>query len=130
MKKSRCSEEQIVGILKEQEAGVPVAELCRKHGMSNASFYTGKAKYGGLDVSDSKRLRGLEAENAKLKRFLAEAMLDTVALKDLLGKSGDACRTTGCCGALAGDLRHERTAGVQGDRRRPEQRAVPGIRTG
>ena len=87
MKKSRFSEEQIIGILKEQEAGVAVAELCRRHGMSDASFYTWKAKYGGLDVSETKRLRGLEAENAKLKRLLAEAMLDNVALKDLLGKN-------------------------------------------
>jgi putative transposase len=86
MKRKRFSEEQIIGILKEQEAGVPVAELCRKHGMSDASFYTWKAKYGGLDVSETKRLRGLEAENAKLKRLLAEAMLDNAALKDLLGK--------------------------------------------
>ena len=86
MKKSRFSEEQIIGILKEQEAGVPIAELCRKHGMSDASFYAWKAKYGGLDVSETKRLRGLEVENAKLKRLLAEAMLDNVALKDLLGK--------------------------------------------
>ncbi len=86
MKKSRCSEEQIIGILKEQEAGVTVSELCRKHGMSHASFYTWKARYGGLDVSETKRLRALEAENAKLKRLLAEAMLDNAALKDLLGK--------------------------------------------
>ncbi len=86
MKKSRFSEEQIFGILKEQEAGVTVAELCRKHGMSDASFYTWKSKYGGLCVSETRRLRGLEAENAKLKRLFAEAMLDNVALKDLLGK--------------------------------------------
>ena len=86
MKKSRFSEEQIIGILKEQEAGMAVAELCRKHGMSDAIFYTRKAKYGGLDVSEAKRLRGLEAENAKLKRLLAEAMLDNAALKDLVGK--------------------------------------------
>ena len=86
MKKSRFSEEQIIGILKEQEAGMTVAELCRKHGMSAASLYPLTSKYGGLDVSETKRLRGLEAENAKLKRLLAEAMLDNVALKDLLGK--------------------------------------------
>lgn len=85
MKRSRFSEEQLIGILKGQETVVTVAELCRKHGMSDASFYTCKAKYGGLDVSETKRLRGLEAENAKLTRLLAEAMLDNVALMDLLG---------------------------------------------
>ena len=86
MKKSRFSEKQIIAILKEQEAGVTVAELCRKQGRSDASFPTWKATYGGRDVSETKRLRGLETENAKLKRLLAEAMLDNVALKDLLGK--------------------------------------------
>jgi len=86
MKRSRYTEEQIIGILKEQEAGVPVAELCRKHGMSDATFYNWKSKYGGLDVSEARRLRSLEAENAKLKRLLADAMLDNAALKDLLGK--------------------------------------------
>jgi len=86
MKRSRYTEEQIIGILKEQEAGAPVAELCRKHGMSDATFYTWKSKYGGLEVSKAKRLRALEAENAKLKRLLADAMLDNAALKDLLGK--------------------------------------------
>lgn len=86
MKRSRYTEEQIIGILKEQDAGVAVAELCRKHGMSEATFYNWKSKYGGLEVSEAKRLRALEAENAKLKRLLAEAMLDNVALKDLLGK--------------------------------------------
>jgi putative transposase len=76
MKRSPYTEEQIIGILKEQEAGVPVAELCRKHGMSDATFYNWKSKYGGLEVSEAKRLRALEAENAKLKRLLADAMLD------------------------------------------------------
>ena len=86
MKRSRFSEEQIIVILKEQEAGVPVSELCRKHGVSDASIYKWKAKYGGMDVSEAKRLKALEDENAKLKRMLADAMLDNVALKDLLGK--------------------------------------------
>jgi putative transposase len=86
MKRSRYTEEQIIGILQEQEAGVPVAELCRKHGMSDATFYNWKSKYGGLEVSEAKRLRALEAENAKLKRLLADAMLDNAGLKDLLGK--------------------------------------------
>jgi putative transposase len=86
MKRSRFSEEQIIGILKENEAGVSVADLCRKHGVSDASIYKWKAKFGGMDVSDAKRLRALEDENSKLKRMLADAMLDNVALKDLLGK--------------------------------------------
>lgn len=86
MRRSRFSEEQIIGILKEQESGVPVADLCRRHGVSEASIYKWKAKYGGMEVSEAKRLRALEEENAKLKRMLADAMLDNVALKDLLGK--------------------------------------------
>ena len=86
MQRSRCSEEQIIGILKEHEAGVSVADLCRKHGVSDASIYKWKAKFGGMEVSEAKRLRALENENAKLKRMLADAMLDNVALKDLLGK--------------------------------------------
>ena len=86
MKRSRFSEEQIIGILKEREAGVSVADLCRKHGVSDASIYKWKARFGGMDVSEAKRLRALEDENGKLKRMLADAMLDNVALKDLLGK--------------------------------------------
>lgn len=86
MKRSRFSEEQIIGILKEHEAGVTVADLCRKHGMSPASFYAWKSKFGGMEVSDAKKLKGLESENAKLKRLLADAMLDNTALKDLLSK--------------------------------------------
>ncbi len=86
MKRSRFTEEQIIGILREQEAGVPVAELCRKHGLSSPTFYKWKAKFGGMDVSEARRLKALEDENAKLKRMLADAMLDNVALKDLLGK--------------------------------------------
>ena len=86
MKRLRFTEEQIIGILREQEAGVPVLDLCRKHGLSSPTFYKWKAKYGGLDVSEARRLKALEDENAKLKRMLADAMLDNVALKDLLGK--------------------------------------------
>jgi putative transposase len=86
MKRSRFTEEQIIGILKEHEAGVPVADLCRKHGVSNASLYKWKAKYGGMDVSEARRLKALEDENARLKKLLADSMLDNAALKDLLGK--------------------------------------------
>ena len=86
MKRSRFSEEQIIAILREQEAGVSTAELCRKHGVSSATFYKWKAKYGGLDVSEAKRLKALEDENAKLKRLLADAMLDNAGLKELIAK--------------------------------------------
>ena len=87
MKRSRFSEEQIIAILKEQASGVSVADLCRKHGVSDASIYKWKAKFGGMDVSEARRLRTLEDENAKLKRMLADSMLDNVALKDRLGKN-------------------------------------------
>ena len=86
MKRARFTEEQIIGVLKEQEAGAKTADLARRHGVSEATIYNWKAKYGGLEVSEAKRLRSLEDENAKLKRMLADAMLDNVALKDLLGK--------------------------------------------
>lgn len=86
MRKSRFTEAQIIGMIKEQEAGMATAEVCRKHGLSPASFYKLKAKYGGMELSDAKRLKQLEDENAKLKRLLADAMLDNVVLKDLLGK--------------------------------------------
>lgn len=86
MRKSRFTEAQIIGMIKEQEAGMPTADVCRKHGLSPATFYKLKAKYGGLEVSEARRLKALEDENAKLKRLLTDAMLDNVVLKDLLGK--------------------------------------------
>jgi putative transposase len=86
MKRKRFSEEQIIGILKEHEAGIAVSDLCRKHGVSDASICKWKARYGGLDVSEAKRLKQLEDENSKLKRLLAEAMLDNAILKDIATK--------------------------------------------
>ena len=86
MKRSRFTEEQIIGILRASEAGAKTSDLCRRHGISTATFYNWKAKYGGMDVSDAKRLRGLEDENAKLKKLLAETMLDVAVLKDLNSK--------------------------------------------
>jgi putative transposase len=86
MKRKRFTEEQIIGILREQEAGARTGDLARKHGVSEATLYNWKAKFGGMDVSDAKRLKALEDENGKLKRLLADAMLDNTALKDLLSK--------------------------------------------
>ena len=84
--KKRFTEEQIIGVLKEADAGAKVAELCRKYGISDATYYNWKAKFGGMTVSDAQRLKALEAENAKLKRLLAESTPDNAALKDLVGR--------------------------------------------
>jgi putative transposase len=86
MKRCRFTEEQIIGILKEQEAELKVSDLCRKHGISDATFYKWKTRYGGLEVSEAKRLKALEDENRRLKRLLAEVMLDNAALKEIVGK--------------------------------------------
>ncbi len=87
MKRGRFSEEQIIGILKEHQAGMKAVDLCRKHGISDATFYKWRSKYGGMEVSETKRLRELEAENTKLKKLLAESMLDVSTLKEMLTKN-------------------------------------------
>jgi len=86
MKRSRFTDEPFIAILREQEAGATTADVCRRHGISSATFYAWKAKYGGLEVSEARRLKALEDENGKLKRLLAGAMLDNAGLKDLLAK--------------------------------------------
>ena len=86
MKRSRFTEEQIIGILREQESGMKTADVCRKHGVSGATFYAWKAKYGGMDVSEAKRLKALEDENSRLKKLLADAMLDNAILKEVASK--------------------------------------------
>ena len=87
MKRKRFTEEQIIGVLKESEAGAKTDDICRRHGISSATFYSWRKKYGGMDVSDAKRLRELEAENAKLKRIVADQMLDMTSMKELLAKN-------------------------------------------
>ena len=87
MRKGRFSEEQIIKVLKEHQAGIPILELCRKHGISDATFYTWRSKYAGMEVSDARKLKALEDENRKLKKLLAESMLDVATLREALGKN-------------------------------------------
>jgi putative transposase len=98
MKRSRFNEEQIIGMLKEHQAGLRSKELCRKYGVSDATFYKWRSKIGGMEVPDVKKLKSLEAENAKLKKLLAEQMMDVSTLKEMLGKTFEAWIATQCCG--------------------------------
>lgn len=124
MKRSRFSEEQIMGILKEQEAGGTTADVCRRHGILSATFYKWKARYGGLEVSEAKRLRTLEDENARLKTLLADAMLDNAMLKELSSKNVSARRQAKCRRPCPGIVRAERASGVSDCRRVAPGRSV------
>ncbi len=122
MRPSRFTEEQIIGILKEQEAGAKTVDVCRKHGISAATFYKFKAKYGGMDVSDARRLKALEDENARLKKLLAEQMLDNAILKDVAANNGDARREAEGVRKLTSCLRgawSESASGVPCSEHRP-----------
>jgi putative transposase len=125
MKRGRFPEEQIIGVLREQEAGLKTADLCCKPGISEATFYAWKAKYGGLGVSEAKRLKTLEDENGRLKRLLAEAMLDNAVLKDLATKSTDARGQAGGGGPCPGGARDQPAAGVFAARCRPDVDPLP-----
>lgn len=125
MRRGRFTEDQIIGVLREYEAGVKTAELCRKHGISDATFYNWKAKYGGMTVSEAARLRTLEDENRRLKKLLAESMLDVSALKDLLGKKADpVCGSLRCGGEADGRPRLLRASCLQADRGQPVGMAI------
>ena len=132
MKRKQFSEEQIIGILKEAEAGAVVTELCRRHGLSSATYYAWKAKFGGLEVSDAKRLRALEEENGRLKRLLADTMLDNAGLTRRAAqpticcqKNGSARREARSGRASPDDVGDERAAGVCCRRGGSHEHAVP-----
>jgi len=120
MMKSRFSEEQIIGVLREHDAGTATAEVCRRHGISEQTFYRWKAKYGGLEASDARKLKGLEDENRRLKKLLAEAMLDVASLKDLLGKTEIACGTASCGASSDGEAALLAASGLQAGRGRSQ----------
>ena len=110
--KARFTDEQIIGMIKEQESGEKTADVCRRHGISSATFYKYKSKYGGMEPSDAKRLRALEDENGKLKKLLAEQMLDNAMLRDINAKNGDACWQAASGGSLVQSTRCETAVGV------------------
>ncbi len=120
MKKSRFSEEQIIAVLKEHQAGIAVADICRKHRISDTTFYNWRSRYGGMEVSDARRLKALDDENRKLKKLPAESMLDVATLREALGKTSEA-RIAESVREL-GDRREELFAasGLRSDRARPE----------
>ena len=124
MKRKRFSEEQIIGVLREHEAGAKTANVARKHGVSEATLYNWKAKYGGMDVSDARRLKALEEENGKLKKLLADAMLDASALRELLAKNGRARRHASSSRPSARAVPDERAPGLFGDCRGPQDDPV------
>ena len=112
MKKTRFSEEQVIAVLREQEGGMKTADVCRKHGISSATLYAWKAKYGGMDVSQARKLKVLEEENGRLKRLLADAMLDNAVLKEGRQKTGEARRSAEGCRACSAAVRHQRASGL------------------
>jgi putative transposase len=125
MKRARFTEEQIIAVLKEHEAGAKTADLARNHVVSKATLYNRKAKFGGMDVSEAKRLKVLEEENARLKKLLAEQMLDAAALRELLSRNGRANRQAQGCRASAGRDGPVGAAGLPHRRSGPEDSALP-----